>query len=143
MTPLKIKQSTIIIPLVDVYIQCGFPSPAQDYMEEDIDLQKLLIQHPLATFLIRARGDSMNKANIPHGSILLVDKSLTHKNRDIVVAYHDGGFNVKRLIKNKTEIILSPESYNPIHKQIVITEEMNCIIWGVVIQIIIDPKFKY
>jgi DNA polymerase V len=133
---------TVTIPFFKSFIECGFPSPAQDYMEEDIDLTKLLIMHPLATFLIRAKGDSLNKANVPHNALLLVDKSLTPKNNDIVVAYYDGGFNAKRLIKNKKELILMPESDNPIHKPIVITEEMSCVIWGVVIQIIIDPKYR-
>ena len=133
---------TITIPFFKSCIECGFPSPAQDYMEEDIDLTKLLIRHPLATFLIRAKGDSMNKANIPHNALLLIDKSLTPKNNDIVVAYYEGGFNVKRLIKNKRECTLMPESDNPIHKSTTITEELNCVIWGVVVQIIIDPKYK-
>ena len=140
MKPQTICTAPLIIPFIQTPIACGFPSPAQDYMEEDIDLTKLLIRHPLATFLIRAKGDSMNKANIPDGALLVVDRSINPKSNDIVIAYYEGGFSAKRLIKNRKETILQPESFNTKHKPVVLSEELNFIIWGVVIQIIVDPK---
>ncbi|CAN5150579.1 hypothetical protein BH09BAC2_BH09BAC2_17120 [soil metagenome] len=126
------------IRLINSAVAAGFPSPAQDYMEEDIDLQKLIIDHPLSTFLIRVEGDSMINACIPHNALLVVDKSLTAKNKDIVVAVVNGEFTVKRLMKSRTGIALQPE--NPEFKPLVITEEMGFTVWGVVTRIIIDPK---
>lgn len=126
------------IPFFKTYIQAGFPSPAQDYIEEDINLQELLIQHPLSTFLIRVKGNSMINACIPEDALLLVDKSVKPKNKDIIVGIIEGEFTVKRLMKAGKKIFLQPE--NPSYKPIEITEEMGFTIWGVVIRIIIDPK---
>lgn len=127
-----------IIPLFDTYIPAGFPSPAQDYMEEDIDLQKLLVKHPLATFLVKVKGESMINDFIPEGALLVVDRSLKPQHNDIIVGVVNGEFTVKRLLKTPQQIILQPA--NPSFKPMPITEEMNFIVWGIVIQIIIDPK---
>ncbi|MEO8766219.1 MAG: translesion error-prone DNA polymerase V autoproteolytic subunit [Ginsengibacter sp.] len=129
---------TMSIPLFQSTIQAGFPSPAQDYMEEDIDLQKMLIRHPLATFIIRVKGDSMVGAFIPEDALLIVDKSLKPKNRDIIVAVVNGEFTVKRLVKSAMKCVLQAE--NPTYKPIEITGDMEFVVWGVVTQILIDPK---
>lgn len=132
------SSNPIIISFFDTCIPAGFPSPAQDYMEEDIDLQKLLVDHPLATFLVRVKGKSMINAFIPEDALLVVDKSLKPKHNDIIVGLINGEFTVKYLIKKGSEIILQPA--NPSFKPITVTEEMNFTVWGVVSKIIIDPK---
>lgn len=119
-------------------VQAGFPSPAADYIEEDIDLAKYLVPKPLATYLVRVVGNSMIDAHIPPDALLVVDKSITPKNNQIVVACIDGEFTVKRFIKNSSGIRLMPE--NKAYKPIPITEEMDFKIWGVVNRIIIDSK---
>lgn len=105
----------IKIPFIQTYIPAGFPFPAQDYIEDDINLQELLIQHPLSTFLIRVQGNSMINACIPEDALLLVDKSVKAKNKDIIVEVIEGKFTVKRLLKTGKTIFLYPEnpSYIP------------------------------
>jgi DNA polymerase V len=128
----------IKLSLINSCIPAGFPSPAQDYMEEDINLQQLLIKHPLSTFLVKVKGHSMVNAHIPDGALLVVDKSKKPKNNDIVVGVVNGEFTVKRLIRKRDEVILQPE--NATFKPLTITEEMNFVVWGVVVHIIIDAK---
>ncbi|MEO6546571.1 MAG: translesion error-prone DNA polymerase V autoproteolytic subunit [Ferruginibacter sp.] len=118
-------------------VKAGFPSPAMDYLEERIDLTKELVQHPLSTFIVECSGDSMINAFIPPKAKLVVDKSLTAKNGDIVIAVMNGEFTVKWLRKNDRKCWLVPG--NNKYKEIEITEEMNLQIWGVVTSIITDP----
>ena len=119
-------------------VKAGFPSPAMDYLEERIDLNKVLITHPLSTFIIESTGDSMVSAFIPPKAKLIVDKSITAQNGDIVVAVMNGDFTVKFLKKNDFKCWLIPG--NTKYKEIEITPEMNMQVWGVVVKIIIDPK---
>ena len=119
-------------------LKAGFPSPALDYLEERIDLNKVLIDHPLSTFIVECTGESMINAFIPPRAKLVVDKSLTAQNGDIVVAVMNGDFTVKFLKKNNLRCWLIPG--NSKYKEIEITPEMNMQIWGVVTRIIIDPK---
>ena len=121
-----------------IAVKAGFPSPALDYMEERIDLNKVFIDHPLSTFIIECTGDSMINAFIPPKAKLIVDKSVTAQNGDIVVAEMNGDFTVKFLKKNDFKCWIIPG--NSKYKEIEITEEMNLNIWGVVVKIIIDPK---
>ena len=118
------------------FIPAGFPSPASDYMEEDIDLNNHIITHPSSTFYFRADGESMIGAHIPPNALLVVDRTLRAKSGSIVVAVVNGEFTVKRLEKTLNGVRLLPE--NPKFKPIIITEEMQCEIWGVVKAIIID-----
>ena len=138
MNPPVIIRKECILPFFDTCIPAGFPSPAQDYMEEDIDLQKLLIRHPLATFLVKVKGESMINDFIPEGALLVVDKSLKPQHNDIIVGIVNGEFTVKRMTRSAGRIILQPA--NPAFEPLQITEEMNFVVWGVVIHIIIDPK---
>jgi DNA polymerase V len=78
-------------------VPCGFPSPAQDYVEQRIDLNALMVQHPSATYFVRVSGESMIEAGINDGDMLVVDSSLTASHGDIVVAAVEGEFTVKRL----------------------------------------------
>ncbi|MEO8148543.1 MAG: translesion error-prone DNA polymerase V autoproteolytic subunit [Bacteroidia bacterium] len=120
------------------YIPAGFPSPAADYEEDRIDMNELLIKHPSSTFFIKVEGKSMINAFIPNKALLVVDKSITAKNNDIVVAVINGEFTVKKFVINKKGYWLMPA--NDDYKPIEISEEMNFLIWGVVTKIIIDPK---
>ncbi|MEQ4582965.1 MAG: translesion error-prone DNA polymerase V autoproteolytic subunit [Pantoea agglomerans] len=85
------------LPLYIERVPCGFPSPAQDYVEQRIDLNALMVQHPSATYFVRVSGESMIEAGINDGDMLVVDSSLTASHGDIVVAAVEGEFTVKRL----------------------------------------------
>ena len=122
------------IPLFVGSVQAGFPSPADDYRDMDLDLHDHLVQNPSSTFCVKAIGESMKDAGIQSGDIMIVDKSLEPQNRSIVLAVIDGEFTVKRVNVNDNELYLMPEndSFTPIK----ITEEMDFQIWGVVTFII-------
>ena len=104
------------IPIFTSRVQAGFPSPADDHLEDTLDLNTHLIHHKEATFFVKAQGDSMIGAGIQQGDILIVDKSLTAKSGKIVIAVVDGEFTVKRLHKYKGNITLKAE--NPDFKDI-------------------------
>tara|TARA_B100001057_G_scaffold289827_1_gene289865 strand:+ start:892 stop:1320 length:429 start_codon:yes stop_codon:yes gene_type:complete len=124
-----------LIPCVLSRISAGFPSPADDYIENNLSLSELLIKNHLSTFLMKASGDSMIEVGINHNDILLVDRSLDAKNRDIVIAIFEGNLTVKRLlIKTKGSVTLKSE--NPLYKDIVIPEITDLEIWGVVTSVI-------
>ncbi len=116
------------LPLLLSRLPAGFPSPADDYIEERIDLNKKLIKHPEATYLIRVMGDSMEKARIYDGDYLIVDRAIEPENNDIVLAIFDGDFTVKRLIKKIDRWFLVAE--NPKYPPFEITPEMDFEIWG-------------
>ena len=122
------------IPFIKTSISAGFPSPAQDFMEDDINLQEMLVPKPLSTFLIRVKGDSMMNAFIPDGSLLVVDRSLKAGHGKIIVAVLNGEFTVKRIQVEKDCMYLLPE--NPSYKPILVTEENQLIIWGMVTYVI-------
>ena len=122
------------VPIFINSVQAGFPSPAEDYMDLDLNLQDHLIQNPSATFCVRAVGESMKDAGIQSGDIMLVDKSLTPKNRSIVLAVIHGEFTVKRVNVSEKELYLMPENEN--FPPIKITQDMDFQVWGVVTYII-------
>ena len=122
------------IPIFISRVQAGFPSPADDYLEDTLDLNKYLIQHKEATFFVRAQGDSMLDAGIHSGDILVVDKSLKAISGKIVIAVVDGDFTVKRLHKYGGKITLKAE--NDAFDDIKITSDNELIIWGVVTSVI-------
>lgn len=118
-------------------LRTGFPSPAQDYGDKLLDLNKELIQHPAATFLAKVVGLSMIKAGIEEGDILIIDRSLTPKHGSIVVAYLDGEFTAKRLDLSKIregKVILRSE--NDDFPDFVISSEDKFTVWGVVSSVI-------
>src|SRR5271170_7219676 len=90
------KEKSCALPLFAAPVKAGFPSPADDFMEERLDLNEHLIQHPAATFFVRVDGDSMQGAGIHKGDILIVDRALEPMSGRIVVAVIDGAFTVKR-----------------------------------------------
>lgn len=116
------------------YVQAGFASPALDYSEEGIDLEKILKPRP-SVFYLRAVNDSMIGANIPPGALLVVDKAAQPKNYSIVIASLNGDFLVKYYVKDIKGVRL--ESANPKYQPIRITEEMGFQVWGVVTAVVI------
>jgi DNA polymerase V len=122
--------SNIELPLVEATISAGFPSPADDYSETRLDLNKELITNESATFYARVRGDSMTLAGISDGDLLVIDKSKTPVNGSIVVCLIDGEFTVKRLQKKANQFYLMPE--NDHYQPIKIKPENDVTIWGVV-----------
>jgi DNA polymerase V len=119
-------------------VTAGFPSPASDYVDKSIDLNEILIKNKVATFLVRALGDSMINVGIFSGDILIVDKSIPPSHKNIVVAIINGEFTVKRFIKENKKIILRPE--NSKYKDIEILDEDDFKIWGVVSFVIHNPN---
>jgi len=116
------------IPFYSQSVAAGFPSPADDFLEFDLSLDKKLIKHPSATFFVRVSGTSMINAKIFDGSILLVDKAEKIKNDDIVLAVVDGCFTVKRYRKVGDSVFLYPE--NKLLRPIKIVEGSESYIWG-------------
>ena len=136
----KFQVDSILIPLLNVAVPAGFPSPALDYLEERIDLAKQLAPHPLSTFYVHVQGDSMIDACIPPHAILVVDKSLEAKNGDIVVAYLNGDFTVKYIQFENKRCLLVAANKQKKYPSIEISEEMDMCVWGVVTNVIIDTK---
>lgn len=125
-----LSESVAALPLFSSRISAGFPSPADDYVEDMLDLQKLLVEHPAATFYLRVSGDSMSGAGILSGDILVVDRSIDPIHDHIVVASIDGDLTVKRLHRRGHRVALLPE--NPAYQPIEITEDRDFRLWGVV-----------
>ncbi|HHQ4053622.1 TPA: translesion error-prone DNA polymerase V autoproteolytic subunit [Citrobacter freundii] len=119
----------VALPLFSDHVPCGFPSPAQDYVEKRIDLNELLVQHPSATYFVKSSGDSMIGAGISSGDLLIVDSSRKATHGDIVIAAVDGEFTVKRLQLHPT-VMLMPE--NSVYPPIAIGSEDTLDIFGVV-----------
>ena len=116
------------IPFSSQSVPAGFPSPADDFLEFDLSLDKKLIKHPSATFFVRVSGNSMVNAKIFDGSILLVDRAEEIKNGDIVLVVIDGEFTVKRYKKLGENIFLYPENKNM--SPIKITKNSESYVWG-------------
>jgi len=119
------------IPYLLSRISAGFPSPADDYIENNLSLSELLIKNHLSTFLMKTSGDSMIDVGINDGDILVVDRSIEAKNRDIVIAILEGNLTVKRLLF-KTNGLVVLKSENIAYKDIQIPELADLEIWGVV-----------
>ena len=126
------------IPLFTSKVQAGFPSPADDYIEQGLDLNDFLIKRPTATFFMKVAGDSMKDAGINNDDILIVDRSLSAIHNSIVVAVVNSEYTVKRLQKIKDKIYLMPE--NKKYPVIEIKEGMDFEIWGVVTYVIHSTK---
>lgn len=118
------------LPFYITRVSAGFPSPADDHIESKLDLNKLVIKHPAATFFVRVAGNSMTGAGIFHDDILVVDRALNPKDNDIIVCVLNGEFAVKRFVKIKKRIVLYSE--NPDYEPIEVTEGMEFQVWGVV-----------
>ena len=119
------------VPLLSDSISAGFPSPADDYTEENIDLNEHLISNPFSTFFLRVKGDSMINAGIKDKDLIIVDKSLTAKPGDIIIAMIDGEFTVKRLSIKNNKLYLKAENQN--YPDFIFQNHIDVQIWGVVI----------
>lgn len=126
--------SKLEIPLLSLGISAGFPSPANDFIDISIDLNRDLIKHPSATFFGRVKGESMKDIGIGDGDLLIIDKSLTPTNGKVAVCFIDGDFTVKRikLENNKCWLMPANVNYHPIE----INEQNDLQIWGIVIHVI-------
>ncbi|EFN4373218.1 translesion error-prone DNA polymerase V autoproteolytic subunit [Escherichia coli] len=123
----------VTFPLFSDLVQCGFPSPAADYVEQRIDLNQLLIQHPSATYFVKASGDSMIDGGISDGDLLIVDSAITDSHGDIVIAAVDGEFTVKKLqLRPTVQLIPMNSAYSPI----TISSEDTLDVFGVVIHVV-------
>lgn len=118
------------IPISESTVHAGFPSPADDFLEGSLDLNKLVIKHPEATFFARVEGDSMRDDGIEDGDILVVDKASAAYDGCLAVAFVDGEFTLKRVRFEAERILLVPS--NPKYKTIEIKQDNNFSIWGVV-----------
>lgn len=129
-------ETELAIPLAQSSVKAGFPSPAQDYMSEEIDLNRLLIPHPEATFFVRISGDSMMDAGILDGDLAVVDKSLDASDGDFVIAFVDGDFTIKqfRLDTSGNSGWLVP--WNKRYPRIEVKSGEDFRIWGVVTYVI-------
>ena len=122
------------LPIYTEGVSAGFPSPADDFVGYSLDLNELLIKHPLSTFLVTVSGNSMINAGIRSGDILIVDKACEPGDGKIVIAVIDGEFTVKRLKIIQGVPCLVPE--NPDYPIIQMKESMELMIWGVVTSVI-------
>src|SRR5690606_35591837 len=122
------------LPFVVNGISAGFPSPADDFLDINIDLNKHLIKHPSTTFYGKVKGNSMIDAGIHDGDLLIIDKSLEPKNNKIAVCFLDGEFTVKRIKIEKDIVWLIAENKN--YKPIKVTKDNEFLIWGIVINVI-------
>ncbi|MDN0084659.1 translesion error-prone DNA polymerase V autoproteolytic subunit [Crenobacter sp. SG2305] len=121
----------LALPLFASPVRCGFPSPADDYLDARLDLNQYLVEDVPATFMIRVQGDSMIGAHLVDGDVLVVDKGRQPCVGDIVVAAVDGEFTVKRLARRGSRFYLHPE--NPAYPPIVPADGQELLIWGVVV----------
>jgi DNA polymerase V len=122
------------LPLVSDAISAGFPSPALDFVDISIDLNKHLIKHPSATFYGRVKGVSMIDEGINDGDLLVIDKSITPANGKIAICYIDGEFTIKKIKIEKDACWLIPANKN--YKSIKVTAENEFLIWGIVTHVI-------
>lgn len=127
----KIDLSTPLpLPYADEGIRAGFPSPAQDYLQQAIDLNKEIVRHPASTFYGRVVGDSMKDEGIEEGDILVIDKSLELQDDDLAVCFIDGEFTVKRVHLEEDFAWLVPA--NPNYPRIKVTKDNDFTVWGIV-----------
>lgn len=127
-------ESNSAISFVSHGVAAGFPSPAMDFMETSIDLNKVLVKNPLATFYVQVDGNSMIDAGINDKDVLVVDRSIPPQHNKIAICLIDGEFTVKRIRIEKGGLYLMPENKN--YKPIQVTEENQLIVWGIVTYVI-------
>lgn len=131
-------ENVLELPVLPFQISAGFPSPALDFIDLSIDLNKQLIEHPSATFYGRVKGESMKNAGINDGDLLVIDKSIEPTDGKIAVCYLDGEFTLKRIKITPDGLWLMAE--NESYKSIKIEEGNNLTIWGIVTYIIKKPS---
>jgi len=115
-------------------VSAGFPSPAEDYIEGKLDLNKYLVKHPAATFFVKVTGNSMIDAGIHDKDMLIVDRSIKPVDKKVVIAVVNGELTVRRIRVTKGKILLMPENRD--YKPLQVEEEMGFEVWGVVTNVI-------
>lgn len=124
-------ESELPLYYADEGIRAGFPSPAQDYTHDKIDLNRDLIEHPASTFYGRVVGDSMSEEGITEGDMLVIDKSIQPENGDLAVCCLDGEFTLKRIqITDDGRLLLMPSNRN--YQPIEVAEDDDFMVWGIV-----------
>ena len=121
-------------PIFEVKVPAGFPYPAGDYEEDKLDLNKHLIRNPAATFFVRVTGESMVKAGIHNGDLLVVDRSIEPRDKNVVIAVINGELTVKRIRIRKKKLTLEAESDD--YQSQEINKDMEFEVWGVVTNVI-------
>lgn len=133
--PLPLK-----IPVFANRVSCGFPSPADEYVEDLIDIRDYLIKNELSTFYVRASGNSMTDAMIGEGALLIIDRSLDYRSSSKFLCFYDGDFTVKYVIKREGKVFLVPG--NSVLKEIEVEDGRDFEIWGTVTYSI-NSHFKW
>ena len=128
--PVPCDPSPLILPVAGDCVRAGFPSPAEDFQVERLDLTSILVSHPQATFFLRLRGDSMRDAGLFDGDLLVVNRALKPAHQDIVIAVVDGEFTCKTLWLKFGRMKLV--AANPTYPEIVPKEGQTIEVWGVV-----------
>ena len=129
-----LTETTLELPYIESGISAGFPSPALDFIDLKIDLNKHLIKHPSATFYGRVKGNSLKNAGVSDGDLLVIDRSLEPVNGKIAVCYIDGEFTAKRIKITNDEVWLMPE--NDEYRPIKVEKENTFTVWGIVTHVI-------
>lgn len=129
---LPVHASPCPVLVFDAKVSAGFPSPAADYVEGRLDLSEVLVPHPSATFTLRISGHSLTRAGIHDGDLAIVDRSLTPRHDDVVVAVLDGELSAKRLLIRCGRTYLAPDSDDPQYRPIEVTGRSDFEIWGVI-----------
>lgn len=127
-----------LLARVDATVPAGFPSPADDYLEDRIDLTRELVHNPSSTFLARVRGESMRDAGLADGDLILIDRSHLPRKGDMVLAWIDGGFTVKFFQPFQGGCLL--RAANPDYPDLHIREDDDARVWGVVTHVIHDTR---
>jgi len=128
--PFDAAAPALALPVCAVSVRAGFPSPADDFVVERLDIMQLLVKHPQATYFWRVRGDSMRDAGIDDGCIIAVDRAIKPKHGSIVVAIVDGECTVKYLYQRAGRIKL--RAANPTYPDIIPRDSQTIEVWGVV-----------
>jgi len=132
------QEPSFSLPLFESAVSAGIPFMAEDRVDQRLDLNHYLIRHPHTTFFVRVSGDSMIDAHIQENDILVVDRGIQAKHKDIVIAVLENEITVKRLIIEKTRTILMPENKN--YQPIIVPELSTLTLWGVVTSVIHKVK---
>lgn len=136
--PAELPEQVARLPLRLCAVQAGFPSPAEDYIENGLNLQEYAVRNPAATYFAHASGDSMTGAGIYDGDLLVIDRSATPRDGCVVVAAVYGELTVKYLMRRHGRTLLVPG--NPNYPEIDITENEDALVWGVVSYVLHKPE---
>ena len=128
--PQSLAATPLVLPMSEGHVRAGFPSPAEDFAVNRLDLTQILVTHPQATFLLRVAGASMREAGIDDGDTLVVDRAIKPQHGHIVVAVVDGEFTVKTLHQRAGRMRL--KAANPTFPDIVPRDGQTVEVWGVV-----------